>query len=219
MRQIHADRTAAFTLVDLLVTASLFRLATVMVVRAKADAVQARRERIACVNNLRQLGLAFRLWSNDHNDNFPMANGAEKGGSRDGIEKEEPWRHFKALSNELAGPKLLTCPADDRQPAIDFAKLTVTNLSYFVGIDAEESLPNMPLSGDRTVTDGISPTKGIIELTDMPPSGWTETIHQDAGNILFSSGGVDQANNWLLRRRISAANDSNGLSKVRLQLP
>jgi len=212
-------RNSAFTLVELLLIVIVLTFLTALFVHAQADPqAHARRERIMCVNNLRQLGLAFRLWSNDHNDRFPMQYGTDKGGSREGIDKEEPWLHFKALSNELSTPKVLACPADDRQPATNFSNLTLTNLSYFVGIDADETIPFMLLSGDRNVTNGIAPKKGIVEFT-VPPVGWTETMHHDAGNLGLSDGSVQQASNLGLRRLIARSNDSNGFGKTRLQLP
>ena len=36
-----------------------------------SDADQAEAESTRCVNNMKQIGLAFRIWSNDNNDQFP----------------------------------------------------------------------------------------------------------------------------------------------------
>ena len=47
-----------------------------------------------CVNNLKQIGLAARIWSNDHNDTFPT--------------------DFLTMSNELIAPKILVCPDDQK---------------------------------------------------------------------------------------------------------
>ncbi len=45
-----------------------------------------------CVNNMKQIGLAARIWSNDHNDTYPP--------------------DFLTMSNELYSPKILVCPND-----------------------------------------------------------------------------------------------------------
>src|SRR5437870_3083139 len=37
--------------------------------------------RIACVFNLKQVGLALRMWSSDHGEKFPMAVSTNEGGS------------------------------------------------------------------------------------------------------------------------------------------
>jgi type II secretory pathway pseudopilin PulG len=213
-------RNLAFTVVELVVVVAALGLLTALFVHGQADPMErARAHRIACVNNLRQLGLAFRLWSKDHNENFPMQYSSDKGGSREGIDKEEARLHFMALSNELSNPKVLVCPADNRQSATSFSNLTATNLSYFVGIDADESIPFMLLAGDRNVTNGIALKKGIIELTDAPPAGWTETIHLATGDFVYSDGSVMQATTGALRRSVAHSNDSNGFGKTRLQLP
>lgn len=74
--------------------------------KAKAKAQQ-----ISCVNNMKQIGLAARMWSNDHNEKFPP--------------------DFKSMSNELASPKVLVCPGDgSRTVALDWVNLGPGNISY-----------------------------------------------------------------------------------------
>ena len=73
---------------------------------------QARAERIECVQNLKQLGLAARIWSNDHGDKFPAS--------------------FLAMSNELVAPKVLVCPGDAmKTEASDWSQFNASaNVSY-----------------------------------------------------------------------------------------
>ena len=213
-------RCDAFTRIELVLVIAVAGLLTTFLVRGQVDTVnRPTRDRISCVSNLKQIGLAFRMWSNDHNDKFPMQFNAGKDGSRDAIERQEPWRHFVALSNELSNPKILACPADDRNRATNFASLGTSNISYFVGLDADEALPQMLLSGDRNVTNGIMPKKGILELTDEPPAGWTETLHNERGNLGLADGSAQQTTPSTLGRQIAAANLSNKIGKTRLQLP
>lgn len=47
---------------------------------------------ISCVNNMKQIGLAIRIWENDHNDMFPP--------------------NLNSVSNELNTVKVLCCPSD-----------------------------------------------------------------------------------------------------------
>jgi hypothetical protein len=54
---------------------------------AKKKAVQ-----IQCVNNLKQVGLAVRIWAGDHNGMLPQS--------------------FMDMTNELGNPRILICPAD-----------------------------------------------------------------------------------------------------------
>jgi hypothetical protein len=68
-------------------------------------------QRIACVNNLKQLGLAARVWETDNGDVLPP--------------------DILSMTNEMSTPKVLFCPADEtRQAAADWASFSTANLSY-----------------------------------------------------------------------------------------
>lgn len=65
-----------------------------------------------CVNNLKQIGLAARMWANDHNTN--------------GLPLE--WLTMKKM---LPTPKVLTCPGDTvRTPAISWDQFDGSSVSY-----------------------------------------------------------------------------------------
>jgi prepilin-type processing-associated H-X9-DG protein len=42
------------------------------------------------------------------------------------------------------------------------------------------------------VTNGIAPKKGLLELAEAPAAGWTEAIHNEAGNVGLADGSVQQ---------------------------
>jgi hypothetical protein len=117
----------------LLVPAILAAMLLPALSRAKVKA-----QRIQCVNNLKQVGVAFRLWENDNGDQFPFNTRTNLGGTRefclpgpDGFDKNS-WVHFQVMSNELGNStRLLICPADTtKQPALDFVHLGAINVSY-----------------------------------------------------------------------------------------
>ncbi|HEY0552544.1 MAG TPA: DUF4190 domain-containing protein [Verrucomicrobiae bacterium] len=54
---------------------------------------------IQCSNNMKQIGLAARLWSNDHNEIYPP--------------------DFLSMSNELVSPKVLVCPGDTTKTKVE----------------------------------------------------------------------------------------------------
>ncbi len=102
-----------------------------------------RAQAIMCVNNMKQLGLAARIWATDNQDQFPP--------------------NFLSMSNELATPKILVCPSDpSRQPATDWASFTMANVSYeFLspGPGQFETEPTRiafrcPIHGNVTLCDG-----------------------------------------------------------------
>lgn len=99
----------------------------------------ARAQEIACINNLKQIGLAFVLWASDHDDQFPFNVKTNAGGTLELCARDErgfeadATPHFLVMTNELYSPKILVCPADPaRQPATNWASLTASNVTYRV---------------------------------------------------------------------------------------
>ena len=87
-------------------------------------------QRIRCVNNLKQIGIATRIYAIDNQDRFPWQVPQTEGGTAEIAQPQsdtdvlldsdgEPifdvnaWLHFQALSNALSNPKVLRCPRDD----------------------------------------------------------------------------------------------------------
>jgi hypothetical protein len=112
-------------------------------------------QEISCQNNMKQIGLSFRTWAIDNNDNFPFNVSTNKGGTlelcalrSDGFDRNAAF-HFRVMSNELSTPKILVCPADrKRQPALDFLSLQPANVSYQVrsGTDVSDAHPDQILA-------------------------------------------------------------------------
>ena len=192
-------RTGAFTLVELLTVIAIIGILAALLLPAVTRS-QMRAKRITCVNALGQMGLAFHVFMHDHAGKFPMQVPMSEGGSQEfalngyavGGEFYFSYRHFQVLSNELATPKLLVCPADSRPPAANFSALQNANLSYFIGVDAEYDKPGSILSGDRNIANVPPSNPTIVHGGTGNRLRWTEELHELKGNVLFSDAHVEE---------------------------
>jgi len=101
-----------------------------------------RAQRINCVSNMKQIGLAARMWSNDHGGKFPP--------------------DFASMSNELSTPKILVCPGDSSKTrAMNWSEFGPGNLTYEYlepGIDEKNAAQTVvfqcPIHGNVGMGDG-----------------------------------------------------------------
>jgi competence protein ComGC len=152
------------------------------------------RQRISCVNDLKQVGIAFRLWEGDHNGKYPMAVSVTNGGALELIAMGNVAVCFQVMSNEVNTPKILLCPADTHRVwTANFSTLNNSNISYFVNPDAVEAYPQMVLDGDDNLTvGGVRVRPGILNLWTNATMGWTKERHHGGGNIGLADGSVQQ---------------------------
>ncbi len=201
----------AFTLIELLVIAAIILILICILIPAARHAQQ-RGFRISCTSNLKQIGLAFKIWSVDNHDLLPAQALTNKAGVLIPEAATNAYVHFLVMSNELATPTPLVCPADSkRAKAADFNKLRNLNTSYFVGLDAEDTTPDMFLSGDRNLTNGLAVTNRVLYLPTNRPAGWTHEIHSFNGNIGLADGSVQQFNGPRVMEGVTNARAANRL--------
>jgi prepilin-type N-terminal cleavage/methylation domain-containing protein/prepilin-type processing-associated H-X9-DG protein len=205
----------AFTLTEVLVTIAVLALLASLLLPALSKAKQ-RSGPHSCVNNLRQLGLAFRMW-NDDNDAYPMQYKTNNFDGPSYAVQQKMYLYFRAMSNELSTPKILVCPGDaKRSQGTNFTTdFNNSKVSYFVGLDATETNQNMFLAGDRNISNGTPPRNDILELTTNQPVTWTKNIHDGQGNILLTDGSVRGTTSQLLREALQ----KTGVQTTRLALP
>jgi len=114
--------------------------------------------------------------------------------------------HFVVASNEMNTPKILACPSDDKKTkAAQFdASFSPANVSYFIGLDADETKPQTVLSGDRNLTTNGVVRSGMFAVQDANQLTWTSAIHQSAGNLGLADGSAQQVNTRSLQNQFEA---------------
>jgi competence protein ComGC len=216
--RLSHQSTTALTRIEVLVivavTGVLVCLALVFLMQAKRKAGS-----ICCNCNLKQVGISFRIWEGDHQGRYPMQVSVTNGGTMEwAADGKNVWMNFQVMSNELSTPIILACPRDaGRSGATNFATgFNDANLSYFVGVDAEEAKPQMFLSGDDNFAVRSTPVKsGLLTISTNTPFSWTAARHKFFGNIGLADGSVQQ----LGTNELQQAFQQTGVVTNRLAIP
>ena len=209
-RKFHA----AFTLIEVLVIVAILMIVMAMIMPALFKSKE-RARRISCVSNLKIVGLSFRMYATDNSDLFPWQSTNSTGGVQVDFSKD-PLYYFVRMTNELANPRVLTCPADSRKWADDWRKLSRENISYFISQDGAETYPQAFLAGDRNVTtNGVRLKAGIYRLGPDADVGWDRTQHKGQGNACMGDGSIQQ----LSQARFKQQFKDTGLTKITLAIP
>lgn len=96
---------------------------------------------VRCINNLKQLALAARIWANDHNDTFPP--------------------DYLTMKEEISSPKILFCPAEtsvvpvSEWPAVNPSSITYRYLNAGGrDLEPQKILITCPIHGHEALSDG-----------------------------------------------------------------
>jgi prepilin-type N-terminal cleavage/methylation domain-containing protein len=216
MKELRNRKVGAFTLIELLVVIAIIAILASMLLPALARAKQ-KAQRISCVNNLKEVGTAYRIWSNDNGDRFPAQTTIELGGWQDLVTSSgniAPYAfiNYALMQNEMGqSPKVVCCPSDDRiantnfyfsgqSPSVSttlFTEATTgtfnnVNLSYWVGVGANDTYPQSLLGGDRNL-GGVGTTSASTQQDPnygVSALGTTGTTSPGGCDAILSTNGT-----------------------------
>jgi prepilin-type N-terminal cleavage/methylation domain-containing protein/prepilin-type processing-associated H-X9-DG protein len=213
MKALRKNGYQAFTLIELLVVISIIGVLAALLLPALA-ATQRKARLTECLNNNKQIALAFRFWANEHGDKFPWNVPQSEGGSAQDVPEWDWAMHFRVCAEELGNPKILVCPTDKAKHPLTTKWEDLDgemNISFFVGKTADETKPLSLLTGDAAFNDSLAKADSSSEFT------WTDSVgtsiiaqfdvsfHGDRGNIALADGSVQQVTSMGLRELIMSA--------------
>jgi len=221
--------TPAFTRLELLACLGVVALLTPIIGRVLA-ASGSRADRVACFNNLRQIGNAYIEFSLEHDGSPPWrvapsegGNNAAFGGGPDDPNKHELWYQFWWVRDSLRTPTILMDPAETRVNALVATswERNVTNgfqtfknnaVAYVLGLDSFAFLPGSILVADRNlVNTGVGGCSSVLnQATRLSRTEvrWANEIHGLIGNVARYDGSVDALNTDKLRRAVNESQES-----------
>ena len=189
-----SKKRQGFTLIELLVVIAIIAILAAMLIPALARA-KARAQRLQCLSQMKQIGVAVQMFASDRDDRYPPA--AYRTGD---YQYQLAWDDYihrsiggtdsdpdleLGITDPLKVPKILKCPADTIQNSIEWGSFG-TRRSYAMNFAGIQSGRNSGLP-PATYGVGVYIENNNGSRPDWEPKSYRTGVVQDnAGTILLT---------------------------------
>lgn len=183
---------AGFTLIELLVVIAIIGILAGLLLPSLGRSMR-QAKRVQCVNNLRQVGIAFQQFADLNQNRYPMRSPGFQSSTNAMTDRIDFFvlsaQPFQAVARELALPRLLTCAADrERTSAESFETLSVQHISYRVSTNGVPGDARTVVATDRNIVRALPAGE---QLGPERTLEFDSRIHDLRGNVLMGDGRLE----------------------------
>jgi prepilin-type N-terminal cleavage/methylation domain-containing protein/prepilin-type processing-associated H-X9-DG protein len=186
-----------FTLIELLVVVAIMAILAAILLPALSKAREQAKKTV-CLNNLKQLYLALRLYAENNNSVFPISGGCF---GEDGLFFRSYIQRHELLHCPCSGP----CPGGVTVTALSGPRAKINSYTYREGSALREVTPlHSEISYSSDSWGGSCRGKGYALMWDYCGGSGTDGNHKGkGGNVLYLGGHAK----WLFQEEWSGKNN------------